>query len=104
MLKQIKLQMQSLANVQKAKILQRFFKTGQGEYGEGDIFIGLTVPQLRQITKQYWQNITLHEIQNLLHSKIHEERTLALFMLIEKFNKVKDINQREIIRNVSNFY
>ena len=89
----------SLKNQEKSKILQRFFKTGKNEYGEGDIFLGIAVPQVRTIAKKYYREINFNDLRKLLHSKIHEERSLSLFILIEKFqNAKKDINlQKEII-------
>ncbi len=77
---------QSHANPQKAQLLQRFFKTGKGEYGENDIFLGLVVPLQRIIAKQY-SNITLNDVLKLLKSKIHEYRLIALFILIEQFKR-----------------
>jgi 3-methyladenine DNA glycosylase AlkD len=76
--------LKKLANKGQAEILQRFFKTGPGEYGEGDIFIGVKVPQLRQLAKEYG-DISLNGCSRLLSSKIHEERMLALLILIKKF-------------------
>ena len=74
------------ASVTKAKILQSFFKTGKGQYGEGDIFIGVTVPQVREIAKQF-SDLKQDDILKLLHSKIHEERLLALFIWIIQYQK-----------------
>jgi len=70
----------------KARDLQRFFKTGPGEYGEGDIFIGVKVPILRKIARKY-KVIKLSEIKKLLHSSIHEERFLSLVLLINVYDK-----------------
>lgn len=64
--------------------LHGFFKTGEGEYGYGDVFVGLTVPQSRQLAKKY-QELPLPDIETLLTSTIHEERLIALFLLIKKF-------------------
>lgn len=72
------------ANPKKAIILQRFFKTGRGEYGSGDIFVGVTVPVLRTIVKT-GQNISLSEIKKLLQSPIHEHRFVALEILVSQF-------------------
>ena len=85
------------ANPEKAKILQRFFKTGKGEYGEGDIFLGITVPQSREIAKKYI-SIQLEEINLLLQSKIHEERLIALLILVENYKKSTQ-KDKELIFN-----
>ena len=76
------------ANAEKAKIYQRFFKTDKGEYGEGDIFLGLTVPQSREIAKQFI-NLKLEKISKHLNSRYHEERLIALLILVEKYKKEK---------------
>ena len=65
---------------------QRFFKTDKGGYGEGDKFLGIRVPVLREQAKKY-QNISLEEIQSLLKSSFHEERLCALLLLVIKFTK-----------------
>jgi 3-methyladenine DNA glycosylase AlkD len=82
------------ANPSKAKILQRFFKTGKGQYGEGDVFLGLTVPESRTIAKQF-STISLREVKKHLDSKVHEERLIALFILIHKYEK--DLKDRKDI-------
>lgn len=82
----IKSEIASLGSPEKAKLLSRYFKTGKGEYGEGDIFLGLTVPDIRKIARKY-KHVSLEEAERLLKSKIHEERLCALLILIEKFNK-----------------
>lgn len=73
----------------KAKVLQRFFKTGPGDYGEGDVFAGLKVPQCRKIAKEF-DNIELIEVQELLNSKIHEERLIALVIINRKAKKADE--------------
>jgi 3-methyladenine DNA glycosylase AlkD len=82
-------------NPEKIKIYQNFFKTGKGEYGEGDIFYGLSVPQSRKIAKKYF-SIPLQKTLSLLNSKIHEERLISLLILVEKFEN-SDISQKEKI-------
>ncbi|MEK7612288.1 MAG: DNA alkylation repair protein [Patescibacteria group bacterium] len=72
------------ANKGKAKILSGFFKTGKGEYGEGDIFIGVTVPQSRAIAKKF-HHLEIRDIGKLLRSKIHEERLVAILLLVHRF-------------------
>jgi len=83
-LKSLKREMLALKNPKKALILQGFFKTKKGEYAEGDIFYGITVPITREIAKKYAAKITLKDTEKLLHSKIHEERLCALLILIQK--------------------
>jgi len=89
----IKKELQSLANPQKAKILQSFFKTGKGEYGEGDKFIGVVVPNIRKVVKLYWEEISLTDCEQILHSPIHEERLCALLMLVTKFEKEEQLHK-----------
>ena len=88
----------ALANPEKASQLQRFFKTAKGEYAEGDIFLGITVPQIRIIAKKY-TDLTYKEIQQLLNSKFHEERLAALLILVRKFKKTKDQKEKQFIYN-----
>ena len=85
----LKKDIQNLADPKKAKILQRFFKTSKGEYGEGDIFLGIIVPKQRGLVKKYWQDVTLADLDKLIKSKIHEERLIALLILVNKFQKSK---------------
>lgn len=74
-----------------------FHKTGKGGYAEKDIFIGVTVPDIRKVANEYYKTITLKETENLLHSNYHEERLLALIILTYKMKKAKDNEQKEII-------
>ena len=74
--------------------MQRFFKTGEGEYGFGDVFIGLTVPQSRNIAIKF-KDLEFADIIELLKSKIHEERLIALLILVHKFQK-EPLEQRRI--------
>jgi 3-methyladenine DNA glycosylase AlkD len=81
--------LKKLANPDKAKILQGFFKTGPGEYGEGDRFLGIVVPVIRKLVKQY-KDTHVGEVGKLLKSAIHEERLLSLLLLVRKFEKGDD--------------
>jgi len=83
---------------QRKKTNKWFFKTGKGQYGEGDIFIGVSVPDVRSVAKKYFKEISLISIGKILKSKIHEERLLALEMLIMKYEKVGGKEQREIFK------
>lgn len=73
----------------KAPALQRFFKTGSGEYAEGDIFIGVKVPVQRSIAKEFGKEVGLEDIRELLKDRIHEYRLTALFLLIHYYQRNK---------------
>src|SRR5215204_12677 len=88
--------LKDIANPVKAEVLQGFFKTGKGQYGEGDIFLGITVPQQRKISKEF-REIPLSELAKLLNSKIHEERLTSLLILVLKYNKAKGIEKKELV-------
>ncbi len=83
-LEAIKLRLRRHASRKKAAVTQRFFKTGPGEYGEGDIFIGVTMPDLREIAKDF-SDVADRTVTRLLKSKIHEERQLALLIFVYQF-------------------
>ncbi|MFC1801994.1 DNA alkylation repair protein [Patescibacteria group bacterium] len=83
------------ADKKRAIVSQRFFKTGVGEYGEGDIFIGITVPESRKIAKKY-KDIVFKDIKKLLSSRIHEERFIALLILVDNFKSEKTVNKKRI--------
>jgi 3-methyladenine DNA glycosylase AlkD len=92
---QAKKHLRENADRQKARISRGFFKTGPGEYGEGDIFLGLTVPFVRGAVKQF-QDLPLSDAIKLLRSKIHEERLLALLILVRQFSE-GDVKAKERI-------
>jgi len=94
-LQAIKKELQVLADPQTAQHSQRFFKTGKGEYGEGDIFLGIRVPVIRQLAKKH-QQLPLDKIKSLLQSKFHEQRLLALIMLVNLYKKSDDCTQQKI--------
>ncbi len=83
----------SLANKEKASLLQGFFKTGKGQYGEGDVFLGIMVPEQRKLVKKY-KELSMKNIQKLLNSKIHEHRLTGILILVDQY-KTKD-NKKEL--------
>jgi 3-methyladenine DNA glycosylase AlkD len=87
--------LRSLGCPEQAAILARFFKTGPGQYGEGDQFIGVKVPVIRNVGKAF-QRLPLSEVECLLHSEIHEERLLALVILVGQFHKSDDAARKQI--------
>lgn len=87
--------LRQFASKEKAKLLQGFFKTGPGQYGEGDKFLGVVVPNIRRTVKEF-AGAPLPEIQKLLLSSFHEERLLALLLLVRKFEKGDDGMRKRI--------
>ena len=90
-------ELNKLKNPAKAKLLAGFFKTGKGEYGEGDIFLGITVPEQRKVAKNFLK-LKTSEIQKLLNSKIHEHRLVALLILAERYKRGDDKEKKEIVK------
>jgi 3-methyladenine DNA glycosylase AlkD len=105
MLGQIKIEMSQLSDPDRAKNLSWFFKTGKGQYGEGDIFLGIPVPKQRKVAKKY-VNLSLDDLQELLNTKIHEYRFTALVILVSKYRKAEEMGKKEIfdfcLRNTKN--
>jgi 3-methyladenine DNA glycosylase AlkD len=87
--------LRGLACPQQATILARFFKTGPGEYGEGDQFIGVKVPVIRSVARDF-RELPLDEVERLLHSEVHEDRTLALVILVNRFTKGDDSVRKRV--------
>jgi len=81
-------ELKALAKPNKARDLQRFFKTGPGEYAEGDVFLGVVVPQNRRIAKKY-SDLSLSEIKKLIDSDFHEVRFCGLLILVGQFEHAK---------------
>ena len=93
----IKQALSDLSIPENVEILQKFFKTGKGEYAEGDLYIGVKVPDQRKVAKEFYNKISLDELSELLSSKYHEHRLTALLMLIFKFEKSKEKSQQKEI-------
>ena len=109
MLNKIKKDLAQLGDPERAKNSRWFFKTGKGQYGEGEIFIGIPVPEQRKVAKKY-ADLLLADLQELLRSKIHEHRFTALLILISKYRKAEELGKKEIFdfylkntENVSNW-
>ncbi len=92
----IKKELAKFADKDQPKNLARFFKTGKGEYGEGDKFLGIRVPEQRKVAKKYFKDISLAETEKLLHSPIHEHRQTALHILVYKFQKAFESEKKKI--------
>ncbi|MCA9379633.1 DNA alkylation repair protein [Candidatus Dojkabacteria bacterium] len=90
----------SQADPIRAEHSQRFFKTGKGEYAEGDVFLGLTVPKQRIIASKF-KDLPLNEIQKMLNSVIHEYRFVAIILIVNRFKLTKDTQER---KKLINFY
>lgn len=86
----------TIANPEKAWFLQRYFKTGKGEYAEGDKFLGITVPLQRKAAKKYC-SLGLEEIEKLLSSEVHEHRFTGLLILVSKYEKGEEKERRKIV-------
>jgi 3-methyladenine DNA glycosylase AlkD len=97
MVEALRKELELLADPEKARVLQGFFKTGPGQYGEGDIFLGIVVPLSRKIAKKY-ADLPLEQILVLLKSRIHEERLIALLVLIGQFNKGDEEKKGQVFR------
>ena len=87
-------ELQQLGNPEKATHLARFFKTGKGQYGEGDLFWGVTVPEQRTIAKKY-KDAPFHVLTALLDNPYHESRLTGLLILVEQFTRSKDVRFRQ---------
>ena len=79
--------LKSLATEERRKVNEWFFKTGKDEYGYGDIFLGVTMPDIRRIAKKFSQEISLQELTELIRNPIHEVRLCALIILVNKYKK-----------------
>ena len=97
-LNELRNELKQKANKEKAKLLQGFFKTGPGEYGEGDIFLGAIVPETRKTAIKF-KSLPLSSVEELLKSKIHEERLCALLLLVHNYE-----NHQEKREEIYNFY
>ncbi len=95
MLESIRKDLERLSNKEYAARLQKYFKTGKGEYGQGDKFLGIRVPNLRILAIKY-QNISISQVSTLMKSSFHEERLFSLFVLVGLFKKANDEDRKKI--------
>ncbi|TRZ81897.1 DNA alkylation repair protein [bacterium] len=98
MIRAIKKELAVCSSKERARALSWFFKTGKGEYGEGDVFLGVKTPDSKRIAQKYYKDISLKEIQILLSSKIHEYRSIALNMLKRKQEKANAKDKEKIVK------
>ena len=103
MVQSLKSDLNKLATPQKAKASEWFFKTDPGQYGEGDQFIGVTVPEQRSIARKY-KDLPLSQAEQLLKSPIHEERLVALIILVERFKSANRQSDQETQKEIYDFY
>ena len=96
MLEKIRQDLIRLKNAERAKNAQWFFQTGPGQYAEGDIFYGITVPNQRKVAKKY-PNLTFIDLQELLSSGIHEERLVALFIMVNQYQKASAKLKKQLV-------
>jgi 3-methyladenine DNA glycosylase AlkD len=95
-LDQLKADMRRIASPEKARVLSRFFKTGRGEYGEGDAFLGIMVPDQRSIAKKY-ADLSMNDLRKLISGSMHEERLVCLFILINRYKKADSHGKKEVV-------
>ncbi len=91
------------ASKKRKEINERFFKTGKGEYGEGDIFIGISVPDIRKVTKNN-STLKLEEVQKIIKSKFHEVRLCAILILVEKTKQAIKIGDLKLQKEILDIY
>src|SRR3989338_11167518 len=94
-LNNLKSELNKLENKEKIPIYQNFFKTGPGDYGEGDVFLGVSVPAVRAVAKKH-TGLPLAGIRKLLNSRLHEVRLAALLVLVEKYRLAGAAGKKEI--------
>ena len=95
--------LREFADAEKALVLQGFFKTGVGEYGEGDIFLGVSVPNVRKVVKAHGDRVSLDDVEGLLMSEIHEERLAGVLILVERFKGDPERIYNFYLANASRF-
>lgn len=100
----LKKEIKKLSSKERAQISQYFFKTGKGEYGEGDVFVGLSVPVMRKLVSTYEKSVSFSDIYTLLYSKIHEERFIAVVTLVVWMNQAVKREDIKLQKKIFIFY
>jgi 3-methyladenine DNA glycosylase AlkD len=95
--KKVVLELEKVRDDEKEKIFYRFFKTKKGEYGNGDIFWGITVPKIRYIAKRYYKDISFNDIKELISSSIHEIRLTGFIIHTYKYERGSKDEKKDII-------
>ena len=93
--REVEAKLKSIADAEKALILLRFFKTGPGQYGEGDRFLGIQVPELRQVVNEF-KTLPIEETTKLIKSPWHEARAAALIILVKQYAKASESERKSI--------
>lgn len=91
-----------MENAEQRAILARFFKTGKGQYGEGDLFLGIKVPQVRSVVREHWKQCSEAEMEQLVCSPYHELRLCGLLILVQKFSHAR--KDEDLRRSYVDFY
>lgn len=102
-LQKIKSELNKLKDKERAQHSERFFKTGKGQYGEGDIFLGITVPKQREVAKKF-VDLSFKNITELLKSKIHEHRFVALEILVMQYEHAQKLKDDKTQKKIFDFY
>ena len=97
-------ELEAQADVKIAKVQMGFFKTGKGQYGEGDVFIGLTAKAIANIAKKHYSALGLAELEDMLRSKVHEKRAVALKVLVEKYRHYAKSKDKRACEDLFSFY
>ena len=102
--KDIEKDLRAVATEQRAKVNAWFFKTGEGQYGEGDVFLGVTVPATRNIVKKYKDQVTLDDLVLLLQNKYHEVRLFACICFVELMKKAEKTKNEKLQKKIFDTY
>lgn len=94
--------LREFADADKAKVLKGFFKTGVGEYGEGDVFLGVSVPNVRKVVRVHLDRVSLDDVREMLGSEFHEVRLAGVLILVDKFEKTNGMQMNAYL--IYDFY